>query len=391
MSPVEQLTADRPLVPTLALARPRARALVVVACSCSPGCRSWRRRPRPTTRGPGSSGAARSCTSTSSTVGGPSWKPLPVLLHGALLAGRARSRPTCGSRRARGRAGRRASSSSASARASAAGSRAASAAAAACAARPGSSATPRWATPRACSSRFALGAVDRHMPAGGAQAFALGVGAGAAAARGVAVPRPLRAVAALARAAPAPPRRRRLRAAARLWLLPELWGSGDFCARDAPRADPDAPTAPPSPTGPGARRARPVRSLLTPAAWVGVAALVAALALGRRPRPRRPSGAELRAVGGLALGAVAWVGLVAYMTPTAASPATRATSSCPRRSCSCSAGAGVGLGAAGRCAPRAAAGPARPWPSPSSRPASSPCRAARGWRRRSAASPTRRA
>ena len=31
MSPVEQLTADRPLVPTLALARPRARALVVVA------------------------------------------------------------------------------------------------------------------------------------------------------------------------------------------------------------------------------------------------------------------------------------------------------------------------------------------------------------------------
>ena len=41
------------------------------ACCC--------RAPRPTTRGPGSSGGGRSCTSTSSPPNGPSWKPLPAL------------------------------------------------------------------------------------------------------------------------------------------------------------------------------------------------------------------------------------------------------------------------------------------------------------------------
>ena len=152
------------------------------------------------------------------------------------------------------------------------------------------SATPRWATPRACSSRSRWAPSTATWRAAAAPAFALGVGA--------ALLRPeawpflglYGALAAVARA----------RAACAsspaascccplLWLLPELWGSGDLLRAahraQTPRADSAAFAQDP---------ARAVldqfASLLTPAAWVGVAALVAALALGVvRGRADRPA------------------------------------------------------------------------------------------------------
>ena len=107
MSPVEQLTADRPLVPALALARPRARALVVVAVLVLAGL-SFLAPSAPTYDPWAWIVWGREVLHLDlSTVGGPSWKPLPVLLDDAVRAGRAaRARPLA-LRRAGGRAGRR--------------------------------------------------------------------------------------------------------------------------------------------------------------------------------------------------------------------------------------------------------------------------------------------
>jgi hypothetical protein len=93
-----------------------------------------------------------------------------------------------------------------------------------------------------------------------------------------------------------------------LWLLPEWWGSGDLL-RAAHRAR--------SPRGDSAAFAEsPVRavveqfaSMFTPVVWVGVAALVIVL-LSRRSRSRR----DLAIVVGLAAAAVLWVAEVALMT-----------------------------------------------------------------------------
>ena len=58
---------------------PRPWKALVLGCLALAALSLLLRRSRPTTRGRGSSGAARSCTSTSSPRHGPSWKPLPVI------------------------------------------------------------------------------------------------------------------------------------------------------------------------------------------------------------------------------------------------------------------------------------------------------------------------
>ena len=93
-----------------------------------------------------------------------------------------------------------------------------------------------------------------------------------------------------------------------LWLLPELWGSGDLL-RAAHRAhNPRANSAAFS-DDPIREVVRQFGTMLTPALWIGLGALVAMMALrlgsGRRER---------RAAVGLALAAAVWVGEVAVMT-----------------------------------------------------------------------------
>ena len=93
-----------------------------------------------------------------------------------------------------------------------------------------------------------------------------------------------------------------------LWLLPELWGSGDLL-RAAHRAhNPRANSAAFS-DDPIREVVRQFGAMLTPALWAGLGALVAMMALrlgsGRRER---------RAALGLALAAAVWVGEVAVMT-----------------------------------------------------------------------------
>jgi hypothetical protein len=93
-----------------------------------------------------------------------------------------------------------------------------------------------------------------------------------------------------------------------LWLLPELWGSGDLL-RAAHRAhNPRANSAAFS-DDPIREVVRQFGTMLTPALWAGLAALAAMMALrlgsGRRER---------RAAIGLALGGAVWVGEVALMT-----------------------------------------------------------------------------
>ena len=73
-----------------------------------------------------------------------------------------------------------------------------------------------------------LAAVDRHLAGRTRHAFLFGHRRRAAAPRGLAPDRPLRAVAVLARSRGAQARRRRFVSLPLLWLLPELWGSGDL-------------------------------------------------------------------------------------------------------------------------------------------------------------------
>jgi len=98
-----------------------------------------------------------------------------------------------------------------------------------------------------------------------------------------------------------------------LWLLPELWGSGNLL-RAAERAQqPRADSAAFAPD--------PVRVVLENATtmlpWPAYLGLLAALLAGVARRagwaPRAPHGAR-RAVGALVLVALAWIALVAYMT-----------------------------------------------------------------------------
>jgi hypothetical protein len=93
-----------------------------------------------------------------------------------------------------------------------------------------------------------------------------------------------------------------------LWLLPELWGSGDLL-RAAHRAQIPRANSAAFADDPIGEVVRQFGTMLTPALWTGLGALVAMLVLrlgsGRRER---------RVAVGLALAGAVWVGEVALMT-----------------------------------------------------------------------------
>jgi hypothetical protein len=93
-----------------------------------------------------------------------------------------------------------------------------------------------------------------------------------------------------------------------LWLLPELWGSGD-ALRAMHRAQAPRPNSPAFAESPVQEVLGQFADMLTATLWLGLAAL-GALALALRA-PRRD---ELRLAGGLLAVAVAWVAEVAVMT-----------------------------------------------------------------------------
>jgi hypothetical protein len=93
-----------------------------------------------------------------------------------------------------------------------------------------------------------------------------------------------------------------------LWLLPELWGSGDLL-RAAHRAQTPRANSAAFADDPVTEVIRQFGTMLTPALWIGLGALVvmAALRLGSSRRERRTAFA-------LALAGAVWVGEVAVMT-----------------------------------------------------------------------------
>ncbi|HEX2102763.1 MAG TPA: hypothetical protein VHF51_03880 [Solirubrobacteraceae bacterium] len=93
-----------------------------------------------------------------------------------------------------------------------------------------------------------------------------------------------------------------------LWLLPEWWGSGDLL-RAAHRAQTPRSNSPAFADDPVRAVLEQFSSMLTPGVWVGLAALVL-VALARRPASRR----DLRVVGALVAAALLWVVEVAIMT-----------------------------------------------------------------------------
>jgi hypothetical protein len=93
-----------------------------------------------------------------------------------------------------------------------------------------------------------------------------------------------------------------------LWLLPEWWGSGDLL-RAAHRAQNPRSDSPAFAENPVRAVLDQFATMLTPAVWVGIAALVLVL-LVRRPPSRR----DLAILGVLVGGAVLWVVEVAVMT-----------------------------------------------------------------------------
>jgi hypothetical protein len=93
-----------------------------------------------------------------------------------------------------------------------------------------------------------------------------------------------------------------------LWLLPELWGSGDLL-RAAHRAHTPRPDSAAFADSPVRAVLEQFRQMLTPALWTGLGAL-ALTALARRAPGRR----ELAVAGALLVGAVLWVVEVAVMT-----------------------------------------------------------------------------
>jgi hypothetical protein len=93
-----------------------------------------------------------------------------------------------------------------------------------------------------------------------------------------------------------------------LWLLPELWGSGDLF-RAAHRAHTPRRDSAAFADSPVRAELDLFRQMLTPAVWTGLGAL-AVTALVRRARGRR----ELAVAGVLLVAAVLWVAEVAVMT-----------------------------------------------------------------------------
>ena len=396
MSPVEQLTADRPLVPALTLARPRARALVVVG-GARPGRADVAGAVGADLRPVGLDHLGpRDPAPRPEHVDGPVVEAAARPVHDAVRAGRRRSRPTCGS------------SSRAPARWPASSSPSGVARRLGGGVVGGRRGAPRPARIAPWTIRNARAGQLRG-PARRASCWAPSTATSPAAAgrpsRSRSAPALLRPEAwpflGLYGAVPALARARACGAlvvgaaspAARAVAAARAVGLGRPAAGDAPRARRRAPTAPAFAEDPARAVIDQFAALLTPAAWLGVAALVAAGARAR-PRPRTTVGRATRPRRRRPRGRAPSRGsaLVAYMTSDGGFsgnprylilPATLAAS--------CWRGTGVGLGAAGGCAPRAAVGAtAVALAVPRGRPAS-PCRAARGWRRRSTASPTRRA
>jgi hypothetical protein len=92
-----------------------------------------------------------------------------------------------------------------------------------------------------------------------------------------------------------------------LWLLPEWWGSGDLL-RAAHRAQNPRGDSPAFAENPVRAVLEQFATMLTPAVWVGLAALVIALVV------RPPSRHDLAVLGTLLAAAVLWVAEVAVMT-----------------------------------------------------------------------------
>src|SRR3954454_19568401 len=301
MSPVEQLTADRPLVPALTVARPRARARVVIAVLVLAGLTFL--VPSAPTYDPWAwiVWGREVLHLDLSTVEGPSWKPLPVLLTTPFaLAGPLAPGLWLYAARVGALAGvvvlfglvRRLGG----------GVVGASAAAAAYAAAPWTIRNAALGNSEGLLVALALAAVDRHLAGRRGAAFALGLGA--------ALLRPeawpflgLYGAWLLWRE----PALRRLVAAGFvllpvLWLLPELWGSGDLLRAmhraQTPRGDSaafaedpaGAVLAPPPPPPPRTRRAPSSPSSRPCALRPG--------APGSRPAPpRRRPGSQAAAPG----------------------------------------------------------------------------------------------
>ena len=96
-----------------------------------------------------------------------------------------------------------------------------------------------------------------------------------------------------------------------LWLLPELWGSGDLL-RAAHRAHNPRADSAAFADNPVVEVLRDFVNMVTPVAWAGVAVLIVlALVAPRTSHPRRR---EARAAAVLAALGVVWVAEVAYMT-----------------------------------------------------------------------------
>lgn len=93
-----------------------------------------------------------------------------------------------------------------------------------------------------------------------------------------------------------------------LWLLPELWGAGDLL-RAAHRAHTPRSNSAAFADQPIIEELKLFASMLTPALWVGLGALAATLVLRRAPGRR-----EQRAVIVVAAATAAWVAEVAVMT-----------------------------------------------------------------------------
>ena len=193
-------------------------------------------RSRPTTRGRGSSGAARSRDLDLSTTSGPSWKPLPVLFTTPFALFGDDAAPDLWLLVAR--AGGLLAIAMAYRLGSRLGGRAAGVIAAA-ALLLADEFVRNFARGNSEGLLVALclWAVERHLDGRRSDAFLLGFAAGAAAPRGVAVLRALRALARVdasragARSCVGVLRAQRLS----LWFVPEYWGSGDWL-RAADRA-----------------------------------------------------------------------------------------------------------------------------------------------------------
>jgi hypothetical protein len=93
-----------------------------------------------------------------------------------------------------------------------------------------------------------------------------------------------------------------------LWLLPEWWGSGDLL-RAAHRARNPRGDSPAFAENPVRAVLEQFQSMFTPVVWAGIAALVIVVLVRRAPGRR-----ELAVVGALLLGGLLWVVEVAIMT-----------------------------------------------------------------------------